>query len=229
MHGLYWLTANLAERAPLLLAIDDAHWADEPSLLFVAYLARRIESLPVALVIGTREAEDATTAAVLEDIRREPLTRLLEPTPLDASGVEQLLRALDRGPVEHEFAVACHDATGGGEEHALRFEAAELARLPVSEAAVAAGEIMAAGLLADAASLRFRHPLLAGGVRASLSAPERAAAHGRAAALLRARGEGPERIALQLMRAAPAADASAAAELREAGLIAWMRSQSSFR
>ena len=36
LHGLYWLTANLAERAPLLFAIDDAHWADEPSLRFVA-------------------------------------------------------------------------------------------------------------------------------------------------------------------------------------------------
>jgi hypothetical protein len=26
MHGLYWLTANLAERGPLLVAVDDAHW-----------------------------------------------------------------------------------------------------------------------------------------------------------------------------------------------------------
>ncbi|MBV9534379.1 MAG: AAA family ATPase, partial [Solirubrobacterales bacterium] len=31
MHGLYWLTLNLAERSPLLIAIDDAHWADPPS------------------------------------------------------------------------------------------------------------------------------------------------------------------------------------------------------
>src|SRR4051812_30490989 len=28
LHGLYWLTANLAEHRPLLLAIDDAHWGD---------------------------------------------------------------------------------------------------------------------------------------------------------------------------------------------------------
>jgi AAA ATPase domain len=27
LHGLYWLTANLAERGPLLVAIHDAHWA----------------------------------------------------------------------------------------------------------------------------------------------------------------------------------------------------------
>src|SRR4051794_9457111 len=34
-HALYWLVANLAERAPVALAIDDAHWADVSSLRFV--------------------------------------------------------------------------------------------------------------------------------------------------------------------------------------------------
>src|SRR6476620_9488132 len=32
MHGLYWLAANLAVREPLVLAVDDVHWADAPSL-----------------------------------------------------------------------------------------------------------------------------------------------------------------------------------------------------
>ena len=32
LHGLYWLAVNLAARRPLLLAVDDAHWVDEPSL-----------------------------------------------------------------------------------------------------------------------------------------------------------------------------------------------------
>ena len=27
LHGLYWLTVNLADRRPLLIAVDDAHWA----------------------------------------------------------------------------------------------------------------------------------------------------------------------------------------------------------
>jgi hypothetical protein len=27
-HGLYWLAANLAARRPLVIAVDDAHWAD---------------------------------------------------------------------------------------------------------------------------------------------------------------------------------------------------------
>jgi len=35
LHGLYWLCANLAARRPLVLAVDDAHWADASSLRFL--------------------------------------------------------------------------------------------------------------------------------------------------------------------------------------------------
>ena len=41
LHGLYWLAANFALRKPTLLAVDDLHWADEPSLRWLIYLARR--------------------------------------------------------------------------------------------------------------------------------------------------------------------------------------------
>ena len=43
MHGLYWLAANLAYEQPTMLAIDDLHWADTPSLRWLCYLARRLE------------------------------------------------------------------------------------------------------------------------------------------------------------------------------------------
>lgn len=43
LHGLYWLTANLAERRPLLLAVDDLQWSDLASLRWLAYLPPRME------------------------------------------------------------------------------------------------------------------------------------------------------------------------------------------
>jgi len=46
IHGLYWITANLAAVSPLVLAIDDLQWADAPSLRWLAYLVRRLESSP---------------------------------------------------------------------------------------------------------------------------------------------------------------------------------------
>jgi AAA ATPase domain len=69
LHGLYWLTANIAERAPLLLAVDDAHWADEASLRFLVYLLRRIEALPILLVVAARPAEPGAEQALLEPLR----------------------------------------------------------------------------------------------------------------------------------------------------------------
>jgi predicted ATPase len=57
LHGLYWLVANLAARRPLLIVVDDAHLADEPSLRWLAYLAPRLEGLAVGLFIAQRPTE----------------------------------------------------------------------------------------------------------------------------------------------------------------------------
>jgi DNA-binding CsgD family transcriptional regulator len=43
LHGLYWLLANLCESGPLLIAVDDAHWADDASLRFFSYLGALID------------------------------------------------------------------------------------------------------------------------------------------------------------------------------------------
>ena len=58
MHGLYWMVANLAARQPLVLAVDDAHWADAPSLRWLAHLAARVEHLPVTLLLAVRDGPD---------------------------------------------------------------------------------------------------------------------------------------------------------------------------
>ena len=29
VHGLFWMTANLARRGPLAIGVDDAQWADD--------------------------------------------------------------------------------------------------------------------------------------------------------------------------------------------------------
>jgi predicted ATPase len=54
LHGLYWLALNLAAEQPLLLAVDDLHWCDRPSLRFLAYLARRLDGAPVLLATTLR-------------------------------------------------------------------------------------------------------------------------------------------------------------------------------
>jgi DNA-binding CsgD family transcriptional regulator len=107
LHGVFWLLANLAERQAVVLAVDDAHWADESSLLALGYLARRIEQLPVALVISTRPpGPDAfrSLAALVSDAAAERLT----PAPLG----EEAVAALSASD-EPEFVHAAIRATGG--------------------------------------------------------------------------------------------------------------------
>ena len=45
LHGLYWLTANLASHAPLLICVDDVIWCDEASLRYLEFLVRRLEGM----------------------------------------------------------------------------------------------------------------------------------------------------------------------------------------
>ena len=72
LHGLYWLCANLAAAGPLCLVVDDAHWADAPSLRYLAFLLTRLEELDAALVVATRPPEAGTDAELLATVTTDP-------------------------------------------------------------------------------------------------------------------------------------------------------------
>jgi tetratricopeptide (TPR) repeat protein len=112
LHGLYWVVANLAERAPLLVSIDDAHWADASSVRFAAYLARRIEGLPALLLCAFRPAEPGAEPGVLDELRAEPAARTIRPAPLSTEAVARIAGAELSG-ADPEFSRACHEASGG--------------------------------------------------------------------------------------------------------------------
>ena len=93
LHGLYWLTLNLAAERPLLLAVDDLHWCDRPSLRFLAYLARRLDGAPVLAAATLRTGEPGTDPALLAEIVHDPAATPLRPGPLGADAVAALVHA----------------------------------------------------------------------------------------------------------------------------------------
>jgi DNA-binding CsgD family transcriptional regulator len=109
LRGLYWLLANLCESRPLLVAVDDAHWADDASLRFFAYLVRRVDSLPLALMIATRPSGEQEESSALSGLLADPGGHLLLPAALSELAVAQLLGH----EAEDALSRACHDATGG--------------------------------------------------------------------------------------------------------------------
>jgi DNA-binding CsgD family transcriptional regulator len=206
LHALYWLCANAARRRPLVLAVDDAHWADEASLAFVGFLARRVEEIPLLLLLGARPPdprENPELAGVLAD----PGTTTLAPEALTLDGVAALLRAVLARSPDPAFVAACHQATAGNP-----FLLGELA-----------GEIRAEGMEPTAASAPRVASLTPAGVRtttlvrlARLGEPARALA--RTLALLG--DHTPVAVAAELAELERAVALDAAASLEEAGIVA---------
>src|SRR5256886_4530381 len=113
VYGLDWLTLNLAERGPLIIVVDDAQWADLPSLHWLQYLARRLEGLPLALVLGVRTGELYETSGLLSDIMNHPACGHLRIKPLSRPSVARLVRSRLGGGATTEFCDACAESSEG--------------------------------------------------------------------------------------------------------------------
>src|SRR6266849_3832201 len=89
------LFGRLTEESPLVLAIDDLHWADATSVLLLEQLLSLAEEAPVLLVLSMRHERDHPAWSLREHAGREfpHLLRELDLGPLgDADG--ELLAAL---------------------------------------------------------------------------------------------------------------------------------------
>ncbi|MCI0633900.1 MAG: AAA family ATPase [Actinobacteria bacterium] len=113
LHGLFWLTLNLSSERTLLLAVDDLHWCDSASLRFLAYLARRLEDLPVVLLASLRSSEPEADRSILDELISEPQAQMLMPGPLTAAAVAEVVRDRMGEGVATAFAEACHASTDG--------------------------------------------------------------------------------------------------------------------
>jgi DNA-binding CsgD family transcriptional regulator len=113
LHGLYWLVVNLADRAPVFICVDDAHWADVQTLRFLDYLAHRIEGLAVSMVLGGRAPETGEEDGVWGELAAQPTAIALRPHPLGEESVRALVRERLGPGAADEFCAACYLATQG--------------------------------------------------------------------------------------------------------------------
>ena len=114
LHGLHWVAANIAERRPLLIAVDDAHSADDASLRALLFLAQRIEDLPLALVLTARPrpAAGAGSGDALSALAAHPLALRFELSPLSEQAIATIVRR--RLPdADDDFCATCARVTNG--------------------------------------------------------------------------------------------------------------------
>ena len=120
LHDLFWFVADLALDRALLLVLDDAQWADVDSLRFVDYLQRRLDGLPLGVVVAARSGEHGVRGDLIAGLGAHSVV----PAPLGEAGAAALLERAFGAPVGAAFARACHRATGGNPHYLIELQRA---------------------------------------------------------------------------------------------------------
>jgi DNA-binding SARP family transcriptional activator len=110
------LLAEASRAAPIMLALDDLHAADEPSLLMLRFVARELADARVLVVAAYRDIDptptDPLTVAVTE-LLREPVTHSIHLTGLQRQDVARFIELVSRETPSDDLVTTIHEETEG--------------------------------------------------------------------------------------------------------------------
>ena len=136
------LLRRLADAQPLLVIVDDLHWADTGSLGLLAFLAAELRHAQLA-VLGTYRDLEAAAGGPLADtlgaLAREPVVERIALRGLGRAEVARLIATTVESRPGEELVRAVHDRTEGNP-----FFVTELLRLLQSEGGLQADDAMTA-------------------------------------------------------------------------------------
>ncbi|HEX6302475.1 MAG TPA: BREX system ATP-binding domain-containing protein [Acidimicrobiia bacterium] len=115
-HAVRELLERLTARQPLLLALDDMHWADGASLELTSYLLRNPPQGEVLVAMALRSGQAGTAVATsIGGVYGTPSVQTLELQPLDVDSVKELVVGAEDVDVEELLRVS-----GGNPFYALQ-------------------------------------------------------------------------------------------------------------
>jgi DNA-binding CsgD family transcriptional regulator len=101
LQGLAGLLGNVSRRSPLVVLLDDVHFADASSWQALRYFARHLDDAPLLVLLTSRPAELAghdLAAQVLFELDEDALLSRLEVAALSRPGVRELTEAVIERP-----------------------------------------------------------------------------------------------------------------------------------
>lgn len=107
---------QLSEKAPLLLVLEDVHWADSGTLFLLRHLSRNLKKSPILLVCTYREVEvdeNRPFHDVLLDLNREGLTTRIKLRRLTKEKTRNLLATILAEEITPEFLDGIYNETDG--------------------------------------------------------------------------------------------------------------------
>ncbi|WP_406114910.1 AAA family ATPase [Kitasatospora purpeofusca] len=113
LEGLFRLVRGLAERAPVLIAVDDRQDADPQSLEFLLYLVRRTRGAGVLTVLSSRETMTPVHPLFEVELARQPHHQHIRLDLLGTELVAEVLRTRLGAAAAERHAAEAHALTGG--------------------------------------------------------------------------------------------------------------------
>lgn len=108
--------ARLAATEPLLLVIEDVHWADDASLEWLLAFSRHLRDLPVLLLLTYRSDENAAELRhLLAELDRGRLATELLLVRLSVADTQAMIASIfaQQQPVQPDFVAMVHQLTDG--------------------------------------------------------------------------------------------------------------------
>jgi hypothetical protein len=115
-NSMVAVVKRVSAQLPLLLLIEDLHWADEGTLALVVHLARAVANLPVMIIANYRDEHGGSAESVghvLYELSRLPYAEHIKLLGLPGSEVAALLQALSEKTPPQSLVEAMRSATEG--------------------------------------------------------------------------------------------------------------------
>jgi DNA-binding CsgD family transcriptional regulator len=113
IRGLYGCIVNVCAERPAVIVIDDCHWADDPSLRFLNYLVRRLDDVPLAVVLAVRTGDPSARGDLIDRLVHAGGNVRMRPRELSPVATGEFLRGVAGDPISEGLISACWRVTKG--------------------------------------------------------------------------------------------------------------------